>query len=192
MSGAPGVRGAPCKVCNSPNKLDIETALIEGIPERTIMVRFGVHHDAVRRHKQHHMAADILEAYRVQRRLTEVMDVPDKMHAEWALLEELLDRTLEPLGTMPPTEAMMMIDKQFLGRLLGLRHKYFVTMLQVLGEMPESTVLNIMVGTQWAAMLKKLDDRIGDDEELRKRLSAILAPDIRGEYRVLDGGDNNE
>ncbi len=147
--------GTICKVCTNANKVDIEGALLEGMSERNIAIKYGVNYGSVHLHKMDHMAADLLQAYKVQRRLTEVMDVPDKMYHEWEMLETLMSHVLEPLTRLPVQEALMLIDKQFLTSLLRLRHRYFVTMLQVLGEMPEQTVVNVMMSSQWRSVLQR-------------------------------------
>jgi hypothetical protein len=43
-----------CSVCTHPDSLDINEALvIEGRSNRAVARQFGLHHDAVRRHRKH-------------------------------------------------------------------------------------------------------------------------------------------
>jgi hypothetical protein len=180
-----------CIICKHPDKLTIEDAIYDGMAVRNIAVKFGVNYQNVQYHKGNHMAADMLQAYKIQRRLTEVMDVPDKMYHEWELLETLLDHTLSPFTRIKdPMMALLAVDRAFLIQLLRQRHRYFVTMLQVLGEMPEQTVVNVMMGTQWRAVLQKLDDQLGDNEEVRTLLAGLLVPDPinarDGDYHVIE------
>jgi hypothetical protein len=182
--------GRTCTICQHEDRALIEEAMRKGASNRAISCQFQVGRMAAQRHRLGCMPAGMLEGFRAQRRLQDVMNVPNEMRYEWELLESLLDQTLAPFGTLPAVEAMMVIDTGFLSRLLTLRHRYFATMLQVLAAMPEATTVNVMVGSQWSALLRKLYDQVGDDPEMRKRISSILAPDIRGEYRGLGDGES--
>ena len=46
--------GQVCSVCSHPDSLDINEALvIEGRSNRAVARQFGLHHDAIRRHRKH-------------------------------------------------------------------------------------------------------------------------------------------
>jgi len=49
----------PCSVCRSPNRAAVDAALTDGRSLRTIAASYGLHHDAVRRHK---LASHLLAA----------------------------------------------------------------------------------------------------------------------------------
>lgn len=178
---------ARCGVCSSEHRAEIEDCLIQGLTFRTIAARYQVPRQSIHNHKQDHMPAELLRAWQAERRLSEVLDVPARMHEEWLLTEVLLDHATDPLST--GRRSLDGVDKGFVIQLLRLRFKYFDILLRVLGALPEPQVVNPMMVPAFRDFLGRLDALIGDDLELRIRLSTLLAPDVR---RHGDSGEDEQ
>jgi len=74
-----------CRVCAHPKTKQIEDAIIQGIAHTTIADSFGIHHQSVRYHSEHHLSDKLVKA--VQKNHEE--------HAEDILsgIKDLLSRT---------------------------------------------------------------------------------------------------
>ena len=52
-------RGRQCQVCAHPKRVEVELALVRGVPVRAIAQKIGVNFHAVYRHKRKHMPATV-------------------------------------------------------------------------------------------------------------------------------------
>ena len=55
-----------CTVCDHPERLSIDEALVSGAPYRSVAKRFGLSESAVYRHKTDHLPAHLLKAKEVE------------------------------------------------------------------------------------------------------------------------------
>ena len=53
-------RGPKCTICEHDNRAEIELALANKVPYRTVTKRFGVGKDTCSNHKRHHMTPELL------------------------------------------------------------------------------------------------------------------------------------
>ncbi|XWN36276.1 MAG: hypothetical protein ROO71_09970 [Balneola sp.] len=74
-----------CRVCAHPKTKQIEDAIIQGIAHTTIADNFGIHHQSVRYHSEHHLSDKLVKAFKRN----------DQEHAEDILsgIKDLLSRT---------------------------------------------------------------------------------------------------
>ena len=54
--------GLRCTICNHPSRPQIDLAIATGLSKRAVARRFGVSHDAVWRHRQAHLTAEMRAA----------------------------------------------------------------------------------------------------------------------------------
>ena len=55
-----------CTVCDHPGRYDIDEALVDGAPYRSVAKRFELSESAVYRHKTEHLPAHLLKAKEVE------------------------------------------------------------------------------------------------------------------------------
>ncbi|WP_108471511.1 hypothetical protein [Rhodanobacter thiooxydans] len=81
----------PCTVCEHPDRAQIEIGLANGIAVRVLGLRFGLAPDALQRHKQNHMDADLIarlrtRGHRSDEELAQIREVESKSlldHLVW-------------------------------------------------------------------------------------------------------------
>jgi hypothetical protein len=132
---------------------------------------------AVQRHKVDCMPAEVLEAYKAQRRLDEVMYVPNLLRDQWHTLEVLLDRLLEPL--MRPNASTANVDTKAVVGVLRLQGRFLEMMLKVLGVLgeapqPETEKTNVVTAGAWNQMVQDLQEDAGADDHKRMLLGLLL------------------
>lgn len=55
-----------CSVCQNPQRDSIDRMLVEGTSNRVIARQYGLHHDAVRRHREGHLPAKLVRSQEVR------------------------------------------------------------------------------------------------------------------------------
>ncbi len=78
-----------CSVCAHPERVAIETALLENAPLRDIARQFSVSKDAVARHKESHITARLASAHAAQE-ATDAGTIMDRLRALNAEVTDLL------------------------------------------------------------------------------------------------------
>ena len=78
-----------CSVCDHPDRLAIETLLLENAPLRDIARQFSLSKDAVARHKESHVTARLASAHAAQE-ATDAGTIMDRLRALNAEVRSLL------------------------------------------------------------------------------------------------------
>jgi hypothetical protein len=181
-----------CKVCGHTRRAQIEDMIISGVTARNIGLEYAVSEQSISRHKLDHMPADMLAAYQHQRRMEEVLEIPDKMAAEWQTTESLLGLALRVLverkgdSVAQVEEAIAALNVPFVLGLLRQRHRYFETMLRVLGAMPAENVSNVVITSSWREIVREVEERIGNDPNAKAYLAGMLT-DLPQKYLPQPG-----
>ena len=78
-----------CTICDHPDRVQIETRLLENAPLRNIAERFGISTTALHRHKESHITARLASAHAAQE-ATDAGTIMDRLRALNAEVRELL------------------------------------------------------------------------------------------------------
>jgi hypothetical protein len=122
----------PCTVCQHESRDEIDRSLVEGTPNRVVARQHGLHHDAVRRHREDHLPAKLVRA-KENRDLTEA----DALMRRMLQLEQSARRILgkaEASGDLRTA-------------LSGIREARSTLELlaKVAGELDERPVVNVLI-----------------------------------------------
>lgn len=155
-----------CTVCSHPKRSDIDRALVDGIPYRTIAKRYGASAAAVQRHKDH-VPATLAKA----RDASDVADADDLL----AHLASLRTKALDLL-----TKAETAGD--YRTALAGVREARACveTLLEVSGELDRRGVVNIVVSPQWIELRTVIIGALRDHPDARQSVAKALKAVERG------------
>lgn len=80
----------PCSVCEHPDRAQAELGLANGIAARLLSLRYGLTPDALARHKQNHMDADLIARLRVRGHRSDEELAQIREHESKSLLDHLV------------------------------------------------------------------------------------------------------
>lgn len=80
----------PCTVCELPDRAQAELGLANGIAARVLGLRYGLAPDALARHKQNHMDADLIARLRVRGHRSDEELAKIREHESKSLLDHLV------------------------------------------------------------------------------------------------------
>jgi len=80
----------PCTVCEHPDRAQAELGLANGIAARVLGLRYGLAPDALGRHKQNHMDADLIARLRVRGHRSDEELAKIREHESKSLLDHLV------------------------------------------------------------------------------------------------------
>jgi hypothetical protein len=126
-----GKVGRRCTICECKDRHLIEVGLVSGVSHETLAARFGVGHDAVRRHARRHLtaaqAAAILVAQKPSAidletlRTNESEGMLGTLVVQRARLQQCIDRAFEAGDThsVVAAERVVIANLELVGKLLG-------------------------------------------------------------------------
>ena len=159
-----------CSVCTHPDSLDINEALvIEGHSNRRVARQFGLHHDAVRRHRKHIpqlllRAAEDFQSYEAASILARV--------------EHLEHETLEVLETLKDEE-----DPDQRAILLAIREQranieLIAKVRQLIDQAPQ---VNILLTQEWVRIENAMFAALKDYPQAAASVGAAMRELSKGE-----------
>ncbi len=152
-----------CSICQNPQRNDIEKALIEGEPLRSIASRFGtVGRMALQRHKEEHLPQTMSKA---------------RAAGEVAHADDLLKQVKALQGKA--TSLLLAAEKEgdFRTALAGVREaRGCVELLaKLLGELNEAPQINVTISPQWVSIRAVIVSALEGHPEARIAVAKALA-----------------
>ena len=156
-----------CKVCLHPERAAIDKAIIEGVTMRNIGAQYGMSEASVQRHKNSHLAKDLVIAQ-------EAKDITsaDSLMSD---LTSLKDRAERILATCEENGDL----RTSLGAIKELRN-CIELLLKVSGELKPSQTVNISIHPEWLQLQTVIFQTL---DEFPMAKSALI--------QAIGGGDDN-
>ena len=151
-----------CSVCTHPDRTSIDQALVSGKPVRETSALFRVSEDALGRHKEGHVPAELAKAN----------DAEEVAHAD-DLLRELRLLRAKAYSLLLTAER----QGDLRTALAGIREARacLELLLEVEGELDRRPTVNLLVAPEWLAVRAALLDALRPFPEARGAVSARLA-----------------
>jgi hypothetical protein len=165
-----------CTVCRHPERDAVERDLAQGLPYRDIASRHGLSRDAVRRHRNDHLAPMLAKVQAARER--KGSRLLDRVEDLYARARRVLDAAEAEGRASLSLAAIRELRStcELLGRITG-----------ELNDRPEQTI-NVLVAPEWHAVRAAMLDALAAHPEarlaVRERLDALAgAPALPGAER---------
>lgn len=153
-----------CSVCKHPKRKEIEEAILNGVPFRTIAERYGMSHTSIIRHRDNgHIAKALVKAHEVK----EVIYAKDLLEKVLYLQEEALEILNNAKKVGNPRIALEAIGRA--SQLLELQGK-------IAGQLREQQAVqvNIFANPQFLVLQKILLETLDPYPELKAKIAEAL------------------
>lgn len=177
--------GAQCTICNHPQRVEIEKAVMAGKSYRAIAGQYGVSREAVGRHKRNgHIAEQIVKAAK-EMEIKQAEEIQAAAFAHEA--QEVADaKTLKDYVTELKTRAIAILDRaekegtREACLALGEVRRTLEFLAKVTGELPDgkpqvNVTVNLLQSPEFQQVLVILDEEIPGEhrERIARRLYAL-------------------
>jgi len=177
--------GGQCTICNHPQRVEIDKALVEGESLRNVAKRFDVSYSSVGRHKRNgHIAEQIAKAAR-KKEIKQAREIQAAAFAQEA--QEVADaKTLKDYVTELKTRAIAILDRaekegtREACLALGEVRRTLEFLAKVTGELPDgkpqvNVTVNLLQSPEFQQVLVILDEEIPGEhrERIARRLYAL-------------------
>jgi hypothetical protein len=151
-----------CSVCISPQRAEIEKALISGEPLREIAGRCPASRSALHRHKQEHLPAHLAKAHE-EESIGQAIDVVRQLKAINSACLEVLQKSR--------ADGKHSISLRAVDRI----HRQIELQAKLLGELQEQgPQVNVLIAPEWQQVRVQVLRALGPYPEARAAVAEVL------------------
>lgn len=152
----------PCSICISPQRAEIEKALVSGEPLRDIAGRCPVSRSALHRHKQEHLPGHLVKAHE-EESIGQAIDVVRQLKAINAACLEILQKSR--------ADGKLSISLGAVDRI----HRQIELQAKLLGELQETgPQVNVLVAAEWHEVRVNVLAALSPFPEARSAVARVL------------------
>jgi hypothetical protein len=167
--------GLRCTICNHPARPQIDLAIATGLSKRAVAARFGVSRDAVWRHAQAHLTAEMRAAL-ATKLLQREGDTRRILLEEGAGVSEALKAIRGPLFGLYLT-AVDTGDSKAAAALSGRLHENLAFVAKLTGELVPhagTTITNVLLSPDFQRLRSELIRVLARYPEARAEVAAVF------------------